>query len=139
MIDGSVADTFLVRSRATLVSNRLNMPVRSLLPSSLAVTSVTLTSALCLRARALSFAVIVAKSSQGGEEERTPVGFPFDLVADRIVCCKRLNVIGVDSDDEGCDVTSGRANLEGFVGDVGGGGGGAREGLEEEAIDGMIE
>ena len=111
MIDSSVADTFLVRRRATLVSNRLNTPVRSLLPLSLAVTSVTLTSALCLQPRVLSLSV---NSSQRGEEEGAPLvlGFPIDLVADRIVRCKRLNGIGVDSDDEGSEVTSGCANLE---------------------------
>jgi hypothetical protein len=90
-------------------------------------------------------AVIVAKSSQGGEEERAPVvlGFPIDLVADRNVRCRRLNVIGVDSDDSGCDVTWGCAILERLAADVdgggggGGGGGGAREGVEEEGIDGV--
>ena len=142
-----MADTFLVRRRATLVSNRLNMPVRSLLPSSLTVTSVTLTSALCWEPRLLSLAVIVAKSSQGGEEEETgPLVFPFDRVADRMVCSigvrnKRLNVIGVDSDDEGCDGPSGIANLERFVGSVGGGGGGGggeREDLDEDAMTGVV-
>jgi hypothetical protein len=136
VIDGSVADTFLVRRRATLVSNRLNTPVRSLLPPSLAVTSVTLTSALWLEPRELSLPVMDANSSQRGEEERAPVvlGFPIDFVADRMVRCKRLSAIGVDSDDEGCEVTSECANLGRFVGDVGCG---AREGLEEEAIEGV--
>ena len=40
----SATDTFLVRRRATLVSNRLSTPVRSLAPSSLPTSSVTLTS-----------------------------------------------------------------------------------------------
>ena len=40
----SATDTFLVRPRATLVSNRLSTPVRSLVPSSLPVSSVTRTS-----------------------------------------------------------------------------------------------
>jgi len=121
-----------------LVSNRLNMPVRSLLlPSSLTVTSVTLTLALCWEPRLFSLAVMVAKSSQGSEEETAPLVFPFDRVADRMVCSigvrnKRLNDIGVDSDEEGCDGTSGFANLERFVG-----GGGEREGLEEDAMTGV--
>ena len=41
----SATDTFLVRRRATLDSNRLSTPVRSLEPSSLPTNSVTLTSA----------------------------------------------------------------------------------------------
>jgi hypothetical protein len=40
----SATDTFLERRRATFVSNRLSTPVRSLAPSSLAISSVTLTS-----------------------------------------------------------------------------------------------
>jgi hypothetical protein len=40
----SATDAFLVRRRATLVSNRLSTPVRSLVPSSLAISSVALTS-----------------------------------------------------------------------------------------------
>jgi hypothetical protein len=106
-----------------LVSNRLNTPVRSLLPPSLAVASEP---------------VMVANSSQRGEEGGGPVvlGFPIDFVADRMVRCKRLSGIDVDG---GCEATSGCANLERFVGDAGGGGGGggAREGLEEEAMDGV--
>ena len=120
------------------------MPVRSLLPSSLTVTSVTLTSALW-EPRLLSLAVIVAKSSQGGEGETAPLDFPFDRVADRMVCSigvrkKRLNVIGVDSDEEGCDGSSGFANLERFVGNVGGGGGGGGGGERDVLVlekDGM--
>ena len=121
------------------------MPVRSLLPSSLTVTSVTLASALWWEPRLLSLAVIVAKSSQGGKEETAPPVFPFDRVADRMVCSigvrnKRLNVIGVDPDEEGCDGPSKFANLERFVGNVGGGGGGGggeREDLEEDAMTGV--
>jgi hypothetical protein len=41
----SATDTFLVRRRATLVSNRLSTPVRSLTPSSLPTSSVTVTTA----------------------------------------------------------------------------------------------
>lgn len=82
----------------------------------------------------------MAKSSQGGEEETAPLDFPFDRVADRMVCSigvrnKRLNDIGVDSDEEGCDGPSGFANFERIVGNVGGCGG-DREYLEEEE-DGM--
>ena len=86
---------------------------------------------------------MVAKSSQGGEEETAPVVFPFDRVADRMVCSigerkKRLNDIGVDSDKEGCDGRSGFAILERLVGGGGGGGGGGeREDLEEDAMTGV--
>ena len=85
----------------------------------------------------------MAKSSQGDEEETAPLVFPFGRVADRMVCSngvrnKRLNDIGVDSDEEGCDGPSGFANLERFVGSGGGGGGGGeRKGLEEDAMTGV--
>jgi len=74
-------------------------------------------------------AVIVEKSSQGGEGETPPLVFPFDRVADRMARSigardKRLNVIRVDSDEEGCKCPSGFPNIERFVGNVGGGGGG---------------
>jgi hypothetical protein len=61
----------------------------------------------------------------------------LDLVADRMVCSngvrsRRLKVIGVDSDEEGC------ANLERFVGEVGRGSG-EREDLEEVAMEGVVQ
>jgi hypothetical protein len=137
-----------VRRRATLVSNRLNMPVRSLSPfppSSPGMTSVTLTWALVLAPRLSSLAVIVAKSSQGGEEE-VAAGFPFDRAADRIVCSngersKRFSDIGagVDGAGAGCDISSGCTDLERVVGNVGGGGGGGsgeREDLEGGGLEG---
>jgi hypothetical protein len=126
------------------------MPVRSLLlPFSLTVTSVTLTWALCWEPRLLSFAVMVAKSSRGSEEGTGPLDFPFDRVVDRMVCSigvrnKRLNDIGVDTDEEGWDGPWGFGNLERFVGNVGGGGGGggscgcgSREDLEEDGMRGV--
>jgi hypothetical protein len=136
-----------VRRRATLVSNRLNMPVRSLSPfppSSPERTSVTLTWALVLAPRLSSLAVIVPKSSQSGEGEVVP-GFPFDRAADRIVCSngersKRLSDIGaVDGAGAGCDISSGCTNLGRVVGGVGGGGGGGsgeREDLKGGGLEG---
>lgn len=93
----STTDTFLVRRRATLVSNRLSTPVRSPVPSSLATNSVTLTSVP-------SFAVI------GGIGLPETEDFPFDRVADRTVCSKgerskRLKVIGAESEEEGSGIT----------------------------------
>jgi hypothetical protein len=87
---GRASDTFLVRRRVTLDSNRLSTPVRSLLPSSLPISSVTLTSVSVI----------------GGIWLPGAVGFPFDRVPDRTVCSKgerskRLKVIGADDSEEG--------------------------------------
>ena len=59
-----------------------------------------------------------------GEGERKLVGFPFDRVADRMVCSKgerskRLNVIGADSEEEGCGIGWECASLERVADNVG--------------------